>query len=40
MNLTDLMSQVFNLQLPLWAVIIFWYIGYIVGIQVEQNYRR
>lgn len=31
------MSEVYNLQLPLWSVLIIWYLGYIIGIQVEQN---
>ena len=34
------MSELFNLQLPLWFCIVIWYLGYVIGIAVEKNYRR
>lgn len=34
------MSELFNLQLPLWFCIVIWYIGYVIGMAVEKGYRR
>ena len=34
------MSELFNLQLPLWFCIVICYIGYVIGIAVEKSYRR
>ena len=36
MTLNELIQQTLNLQLPLWYAVIFWYIGYVIGIQVEK----
>ena len=36
----EIFKEVITLQIPLWLGLILWYLGYVIGIQVEKNYKR